>query len=880
MNFGKKSVSEKREKLNSSSVKVGKKAGVSALRVLLFGLLTVLAMVICLGLGSLKGLIDSAPDISDVNIMPMGYATFIYDSDGNEIQKLNSSDGNRISVSIKEIPESMQHAIVAVEDSRFYEHNGIDPRGIARAAVVAVKNHGKNMEGASTITQQLLKNNVFTNWTKEGTMERFRRKFQEQYLAVTLESELNSEGKNAKDVILENYLNTVNFGAGAYGIQTAAQTYFGKDSADLTLSESAVLAAIPQNPSRYNPQRHADYNKKRREKVLKDMLNQKFITKKEYDEAIADDVYARVIQTSDETSVQPYTYYVDALVNQLKDDLMTQKGYSEVQAKNAIYSGGLKIYTTQDQKIQKIMDEEFQNPDNYPSGTQIGLDWALSVKHKDNPDKIENYSQEMLQKYFQDQGDTDFNLLFDTEDAARAAVDTYKAAVIKEDDTIVAERISFTPEPQASMVVMDQYTGYVKGLVGGRGTKTASLTLNRATDTYRQPGSTFKILSTYGPALDTEAITLGDIVLDEPYQYATGTPVRNADGQYHGNVSIRTAIQNSYNIVAVKTLTSITPQVGFNYLKKMGFDGLVDSTSVDIRQPLALGGISKGVTMLQLTSAYASIANKGTYLEPALYTKVLDHDGNVLLDNTPVETHIFKDSTAYLLTSAMEDVVKYGTGTMAQLNNMSVAGKTGTTSSTKDLVFAGFTPYYTCGVWAGYDNNIPVPKSAQNFHKVLWKKVMSRIHEGLPNVGFEKPSSVQEATIDPTTGLLAGPGTQSFTEYYAVNTIPKKRSRRVETAPTQEPKTEEENPSPDEEKNSKDQDQEKNKEKNDKAEKDQNGNSGNDQGKDTGKQPEESPAENPEPTPESPTEPPAEPTTPDPGAGQQPENPETGEEGA
>ena len=245
-----------------------------------------------------------------------------------------------------------------------------------------------------------------------------------------------------------------------------------------------------------------------------------------------------------------------------------------------------------------------------------------------------------------------------------------------------------------------------------------------------------------------------------------------------------------------------------------------------------------------------------------------------------METHIFKDSTAYLLTSAMEDVVKYGTGTMAQLNNMSVAGKTGTTSSTKDLVFAGFTPYYTCGVWAGYDNNIPVPKSAQNFHKVLWKKVMSRIHEGLPNVGFEKPSSVQEATIDPTTGLLAGPGTQSFTEYYAVNTIPKKRSRRVETAPTQEPKTEEENPSPDEEKNSKDQDQEKNKEKNDKAEKDQNGNSGNDQGKDTGKQPEESPAENPEPTPESPTEPPAEPTTPDPGAGQQPENPETGEEGA
>lgn len=849
MNFGKKSVSDKRDKLNSSSAKVGKKAGVSALRVLLFGLLTVLAMVICLGLGAFKGLIDSAPDISDVNIMPMGYATFIYDSDGNEIQKLNSSDGNRISVSIKEIPESMQHAIVAIEDSRFYEHNGIDPRGIARAAVVAVKNRGKNMEGASTITQQLLKNNVFTNWTKEGPMERFRRKFQEQYLAVKLESELNAEGKNAKDVILENYLNTVNFGAGAYGIQTAAQTYFGKNSTDLTLSESAVLAAIPQNPSRYNPQRHPDYNKKRREKVLKDMRKQKFITEQEYNEAIADDVYARVIQTSDEKTSQPYTYFVDALVNQLKEDLMNQKGYSEVQAKNAIYSGGLKIYTTQDQKIQQVMDEEFQNPDNYPSGTRIGLDWALSVTHKDNPDKVENYSQEMLQKYFVDQGDEDFNLLFDTEDEARAAVDTYKAAILREGDTIVAERIAFTPEPQASMVVMDQYTGYVKGLVGGRGTKTASLTLNRATDTYRQPGSTFKILSTYGPALDTEAITLGDIVLDEPYQYVTGTPIRNADGQFHGNVSIRTAIQNSYNIVAVKTLTDITPQTGFDYLKKMGFDGLVDSTAVDIRQPLALGGISKGVTTLQLTSAYAAIANKGTYLEPALYTKVLDHDGNVLLDNTPVETHIFKDSTAYLLTSAMEDVVKYGTGTMAQLDNMSVAGKTGTTSSTKDLVFAGFTPYYTCSVWAGYDNNIPVPKSSQNFHKVLWKKVMSRIHEGLPNVGFEKPASVQEASIDPTTGLLAGPGCQTATEYYEINTVPKKRCYHVLPAPTKAPVPKDDDEKPDTEKPDGSAEQNP-----DKDNKDQNDNSGTDQGKDNQKPSDENSGEKPA-APSPPTDP-------------------------
>ena len=787
MNFGKKSVSDKREKMHSSSAKVGKKAGVSTLRVLFYSLLTILVMGIFLGIGAFRGLIDSAPDISDVNIMPMGYATFIYDSDGTEIQKLNSSDGNRISVSIDEIPVSLQHAIVAVEDSRFYEHNGIDPKGIARAAVVAVKNRGKNMEGASTITQQLLKNNVFTNWVNEGTMERFRRKFQEQYLAVKLESSLKAEGLDPKSIVLENYLNTVNFGAGSYGVQTASQTYFGKNCAQLTLSESAVLAAIPQNPTKYNPKRHPEYNAERRKKVLTDMLEQEYISQAEYDEAMADDVYSRVIQDADSTTVQPYSYFVDALINQLTEDLINQKGYSEIQAKNAIYSGGLRIYTTQDQDIQQIMDEEFQNPDNYPAGTEIGLDWALSVKEADKPDEIVNYSQEMLQKYFRDQGDEGFDLLFTTEEEAQAVVDAYKAAILQEGDEIIAERISFTPEPQASMVIIDQYTGYVKGLVGGRGTKTASLTLNRATDTYRQPGSTFKILSTYGPALDTDAITLASIVADEPYQYETGTPLKNADGRYHGDVTIRSAIENSYNIVAVKTLTDITPQLGFDYLTKMGFDGLVNSTAVDIRQPLALGGISKGVTTLQLTSAYAAIANKGTYLEPALYTKVLDQEGNVILDNTPVETHIFKESTSYLLTSAMEDVVKYGTGTMCQLDNMSVAGKTGTTTSAKDLVFAGFTPYYTSAIWAGYDNNIAVPRDSQSFHKVIWQRVMNRIHEGLPDVGFEKPATVKEATICASTGLLAGSGCPRATEYFELDSMPVKRCTRHYVAPTPAP---------------------------------------------------------------------------------------------
>lgn len=463
---------------------------------------------------------------------------------------------------------------------------------------------------------------------------------------------------------------------------------------------------------------------------------------------------------------------------------MTQKGYTEVQAKNAIYSGGLRIYTTQDARIQRIMDEEYQNPENFPEGTQIALDWALTLKHKDGT--IENYSQEMLQKYYRDQGDETFDLLFDTQEEAQAAADGYKAAVMKDGDTIQGERITFTPEPQSSMVIIDQYTGYVKGLIGGRGTKTASLTLNRATDTYRQPGSTFKILSTYGPAIDNDEITLATIVADEPYTYEnSGKTVKNSDGEYHGDVSIRTAIENSYNVVAVKTLTELGIRTGFQYLQRMGFDGLSEKN--DMYQPLALGGVSKGVTTLQLAAAYAAIANKGTYLTPVLYTKVLDQDGNVILDNTPVETHIFKESTAFLLTSAMEDVVNYGTGTMCRLDNMTVAGKTGTTSSYKDLVFAGFTPYYTCAVWAGYDNNITVPKNAQSFHKVLWQSVMNRIHEDLPDIEFERPSTVKAATICSETGLLAGSGCPRATEYFDLETVPTRRCTQHYIAPTPEP---------------------------------------------------------------------------------------------
>ena len=787
MNLGKRGVRKRLYELDSNSGMIGKKAGVSALRLGLFLITAVIVVGTLLGFGAYKGIIDSAPDIEDVNIMPLGQASMIYDADGNLIQQLNSSEGNRISVSINEIPEDMQHAIVAIEDSRFYDHNGIDPQGMLRAVAVAISTGLRRTEGASTITQQLLKNNVFTNWTDETKVQSIRRKIQEQYLAVKLEAALKKEGKNPKDVVLENYLNTVNFGSGCYGIQTASQKYFGKPSSQLTLSECAVLAAIPQNPTKWNPIRHPENNAERREKVLRDMRTQEYITEEQYQEALADNVYDRIADQSERTMTEePYSYFVDKLISQLKKHLMEQKGYTEVQANNAIFSGGLRIYTTQDPEIQAIMDEEFQNEANFPARMTVALDWAMTVQNAEGD--LQNYSREMLQLYFRN-FDPDFDLLFDTEEEAVSYIDQYRAAVVGPTDTIVAEWYTCTPQPQAAMTVMDQTTSYVKGIVGGRGEKTASLTLNRATDAYRQPGSTFKLLSTYGPALDLGKISLATVLKDEPYNYSDGSPIHNADNAFHGDVTVRTAIQNSYNIPAIKVLDEITPQIGMNYLLRMGFAKLINSPEWDVIQPLALGGITNGVSNLELTAAYAAIANGGIYTAPTFYTRVEDSQGNILLEHTPIQTRIFKESTAYLLTSAMLDVVAHGTGVEYQLNNMTVAGKTGTTTSFRDLVFAGFTPYYTSAIWAGADVSLELPEDYRNYHKGLWTRIMNRIDEvkHLSNQNFSMPATVSMATICAKTGLLAGNGCSRVTEYFDNTFAPVTHCTQCYVPPTPTP---------------------------------------------------------------------------------------------
>ena len=777
MNYGKKGVTKIQKSLTSKSVKFKKMCCISVLKLILIFLLTFCIIGGCFGIGMFKGILYSAPTISNLSVIPTGYATVVYDSEGNEMTKLVAADSNRSWEKMSKIPEDLAHAFVAIEDERFYDHNGIDLKGIVRAAAEAVQ-AGRLTQGASTITQQLLKNNVFENWTNESTIQKIKRKIQEQYLAIELEKTME------KDEILEIYMNSINLGQNTLGVKAAAQRYFNKPTYQLTLSECAVIASITQNPSRLNPISHPEANAERRAKVLRNMLKHGYITQAEHDEALVDDVYSRIATVNEETkSNSVYTYFVDEVTEQVLEDLMEIKGYDERQAYNLLYSGGLGIFTTQDTEIQAICDEVFGNEENYPENVKWYLNYVLTVK-KANGDK-ENHSTEMFRSHFR-QFDSSFNLLYSSKDDAYAAIEEYKAAVMEDGDTVDGEKVTLTPQPQVSITIEDQATGHIVAMVGGRGTKEASRTLNRATNTTRQPGSTFKTLSTYAPALDSAGLTLADVQNDAPYNYASGRPVSNWWGkEYRGLLSLRYGIAQSANIVAVKTMTQITPQLGFDYLLNFGFTTLVDrriekdgTVVSDIGQPLALGGITDGVTNMELNAAYAAIANQGNYVKPKLYTKIVDHNGNVLIDNTtPIKKQVIKESTAWLLTNAMEDVVNgRGTGGSANFGNMAIAGKTGTTTDYKDVWFAGYTPYYTATVWTGYDNNVSLKSSAEkNLSKTLWKQVMSKIHENLEYRSFPMASGIVTAAVCSKSGKLPIQGVCDgciTTEYFAEGTVP------------------------------------------------------------------------------------------------------------
>lgn len=786
MNYGKTSLKRRARQIDHKPVKVRRKIGVIFGKILLICILILGVVGVSTVVGAVKGILASAPDISAVDVIPTGFSTTVLASDGSEIATLVAEGSNRRSVTLDEIPKDLQHAVVAIEDERFYEHNGIDLKGIARALVADLKSMDFT-QGASTITQQLVKNNVLSEqWESENTgdiskiekMERqIQRKIQEMYIAVELEKKVDD-----KDWILENYLNSINLGNNTLGVQAAAERYFGKDVSELTLSECAVIAGITKNPSGYNPILYPEQNAKRRKMVLDAMLKQGYITQKQYDEAMADDVYDRISEHNSGFETSMNSYFVDSVIDDVFNDLVNVKGYSESDAYKAIYQGGLTIKSTQNLDIQKICDEEVANASNYEVGTKYSFILSFQVKKADG--SLKTYTNQTMLSYYKAKNkNQDYSINYSSEEACRDAIAEYEKDVLEKGDKLVdnSEYIFITAQPQVAMTIMDQSTGEVQAIVGGRGDKAGNRTWNRATKTTRQPGSTFKIIACYAPALDAGGMTLASVEDDAPLTVGSKT-YNNYDHTYKGFTNLRTAITRSMNIVTVKTLQEIGVDLGYQYAEDFGFTTLDEN---DKNLGISLGGLTKGVTNLELTSAYAAIANQGEYIAPSFYTQVLDHDGNVILDNTKTkERHrVIKEETAWLLTDAMKDVMTAGTGTRAYFGNgMAQAGKSGTTTSNRDALFAGYTPYYTCVVWGGYDDNSKQMGGAgTSYPKNLWRSVMKRVHENLESKDFEKPKGITQATVCSKSGLLPKDGvcendprgSLKYTEYFASGTTPK-----------------------------------------------------------------------------------------------------------
>lgn len=788
MNYGKDSVTRKLRQTNSKLEKITTKLVLLFVKVLLAAIILCMVVGISVGYGVLKGVIDSAPEIDIASIEPSGFATMVYDSEGNLTETLVQTGSNRLEATYEELPECLINAFIAIEDSRFWSHKGVDIRSIIRAGVGILTKDPAG--GGSTLTQQLIKNNIFAGGNEDTFGEKLERKIQEQYLAIQLEKIMD------KKIILKNYLNTINLGNNTLGVKSAALRYFGKDVSDLTLSEATVIAGITQNPTKYNPLTETGQknNEEKRRVILQYMYEQGLIEKKDQEEALADDVYSRIknvdIVTKEE-SLAPFSYFTDELVEQVMEAFQEKLGYTETQAYNLLYSGGLSIFTTQDPAIQAVVDEEINNPANYDVA-YYSLDYRLSIQHADGT--TTHYSDETMNTYIKTTlGKSSFDGLFNTREEAQEMAETYKAAMTGEGDTVIGESIYYILQPQMSFVLMDQTTGYVKAISGGRGEKEVSRSLNRATNVLRQPGSTFKVIAAFAPALDTCGATLSTVYYDAPYTVGAKT-FRNwySSKGYMGYSTIRDGIVYSMNIVAVRCLMeTVTPQLGVEYARNLGITSLTDS---DYNAATALGGLTLGVSNLELTAAYATIANQGIYTKPVFFTKILDHNGKVLLENEPETKRVLKDSTAFLLTDAlaqsMESSRMYATSgvslnstsAVANIPGMSNAGKSGTTTSNNDIWFVGFTPYYTAGIWSGCDDNqkISAIGSSTSYHKRIWKNIMSRIHEGLTDTGFEMPASIETAQVCRKSGMRPNPGvcendsrgSAVYTEYFARGTVP------------------------------------------------------------------------------------------------------------
>ena len=781
MDYSTQGNKKRRKKSKQRAKKSRNKIGVIIFRVALsIGIIACFALA-GLVFGAYMGIIENAPDFHDYKaVQPVNFASIVYDKYGNEIDRFTGEE-NREYVSFKNIPENMKNAIIAIEDERFYSHNGIDLKSMVRAVYSTLSG---DKQGASTITQQLIKNNIANRTSND-----VESKLQEQYLAVKFEEMLTEQlgsTENAKDYILETYLTSIALHHGLYGVQAASHYYFaGKDVSELTLSECAVIASITNLPKYYTPVNYPESNSRRSKRVLDNMLRLEFITQDEYDIALKDididnkdNVYSRITQYKPTSGVDSsvHDYYSDALIEQLAEDMISQLGLTRQQAMNLIYNGGLKIYVPKNDEIQGIMNEVFLDESFFPQyDFEIDVTYILSVQNTVTGE-THNYEESKIVK---------------SEEAMETFITSVKDKYLTANMKLLADRTVANPQPQASMVLIDPHTGHVMGIVGGRGEKNTNRGFNRATQSARHPGSVFKVLASYAPAIDLGRIGAGSILVDEAVeysQYGNYKPV-NWTGSFAGPVTARQGVYNSMNVVTVKNMVDTGIPESFEYLKQFGFTTLVegewknDRYLSDLGPSTALGGLTYGVTQLEVTAAYGTIANGGVYQRPMFYTKVIDHNNNVILESVPEKDSrvVLKSTTAYILTDMMKDVLTRGTGGKAAFRDvkMAVAGKTGTSTGTKDLTFVGYTPYYVAGIWLGHDKEQYITEDAGH-HMVIWRTIMERVHANLEYRDFEKPNGITSGTLCMDSGLLAisdlcgndSRGSRARTDIFAAGTLP------------------------------------------------------------------------------------------------------------
>ncbi len=619
--------------------------------------------------------------------------TFIYDKDGKQIDEIYGLE-NRTDVKYKDLPENLVNAIVAIEDERYFEHSGIDLKRTFGAIFEYLTNSGNSSYGGSTITQQLVKNITNDNETNIG------RKIREWYRACVLEARFS------KEYIFETYVNTIYFGEGAYGVDVASKIYFDKDLKDLSLAECAVIAASIQSPEVTNPYLSEESKAKlleRKNLVLDKMLELNMITEAQYSLSKEEVINFKKGDTGNKIK----SYFVESAIEQVIQDLQKQENITYEEAKKKVYTGGYKIYTTMDPKVQNAIDKAYNNK-------------ALFYKDRNG----------------------DFM--------------------------------------QSAMVVIEHSSGNVVGLIGGASKKNANYILNRATQSYRQPGSCMKPFGAYGPAFEKQKLTPDSRIDDLPITVGSWSP-NNFYKSYYGNVSVRQAIAMSMNLPAVRANMKVDKSFAYDFAKGCGLTGLVEDDKAIA--PLALGGLTNGVTPLQMASAYATIANGGDYNAPKFYTKVLDKDGKQILFKNYSPKRAMQKSTAAMLTTCLMDVTKYGTAAgYVSAGNMPVAGKTGNTNEDKDQWFCGFTPYYAIACWNGYDTPKTIGYRSYGSYPYtsvkLFNTVINEISKGQEIKQFDTSSAFEEVDICSVSGNLANYGcyTKGFVTKKIVSASEKPKS--------------------------------------------------------------------------------------------------------